>query len=209
MNDQYAALLPVKPPARGKSRLVAPSDEDRRALARAFALDTVAACLATTRVAEVLVVTDDAGFARELGALGCAAIPDGVAGDLNGTLREAAAEARRRWPRLSAVALCADLPALRPEDLDDALARVPPGVGAFVADAARVGTTLYTAPYDAFDPHYGPGSRAAHLEAGAVEVGGLLASLRRDVDDLADLAAAQALGLGPRTAGVVAGLTLR
>ena len=77
------------------------------------------------------------------------------------------------------------------------------------SSAARVGTTLYTAPYDAFDPRYGPGSRAAHLDAGAVEVGGLLASLRRDVDDLADLAAAQALGLGPRTAAVVAGLAMR
>ena len=206
MNDQpYAALLPVKPPARGKSRLVAPSDEDRRALATAFALDTVAACLAAARVAEVLVVTDDARFARELGALGCAAIPDGVTGDLNGTLREAAAEARRRWPHLAGVALCADLPALRPADLDAALALVPAGVGAFVADAERVGTTLYTAPYDVFDPRFGPASRAAHLDAGAVEVGGLLASLRRDVDDLADLAAAQALGLGPRTAAVVLG----
>ena len=107
-DQQYAALVPVKPPARGKSRLVGPDDGTRRALAAAFARDTVAACLAADRVAQVLVVTDDVRLAAELGALGCAAIPDGVTGDLNGTLREAAAEARRRWPGLVGVALCAD-----------------------------------------------------------------------------------------------------
>jgi 2-phospho-L-lactate guanylyltransferase len=206
---QYAALVPVKPPARGKSRLVGPGDEVRRALAAAFARDTVAACLAAERVAQVLVVTDDVRFAGELTALGCAAIPDGVTGDLNGTLREAAAEARRRWPVLAGVAICADLPSLLPADLDDALARVPAGVGAFVADAAGVGTTLYTAPYDAFDPRFGPGSREAHLDAGAVALGGELATLRRDVDDLTDLDAARVLGLGRHTAAVAAALPAR
>ena len=203
-DQQYAALVPVKPPARGKSRLVGADDATRRALAAAFARDTVLACLAADRVAQVLVVTDDVRFAHELGALGCAAIPDGVTGDLNGTLRAAAAEARRRWPGLAGVALCADLPALRPEDLDDALARVPAGTGAFVADADGVGTTLYTAPYDAFDPRFGPDSCEAHLGAGAVAIGGDLATLRRDVDDLADLEAARALGLGRHTAAVAA-----
>ena len=43
--------------------------------------------------------------------------------DLNGTLRLSAAEARRRWPDLVPVALTGDLPALRAEDLDEALGR--------------------------------------------------------------------------------------
>ena len=159
------------------------------------------ACLDTPGVAQVLAVTDDAAFAVRLAAAGCAVVPDGVTGDLNGSLRQAVAEARRRWPGLHPVALCADLPALRPDDLARALAALPASAPAFVADAAGTGTTLYAAPYDDFDPHFGPGSRAAHLASGAVEVPGELASLRQDVDDLDDLPRATALGLGARTPG--------
>lgn len=198
--EQYAVVVPVKPPARGKSRLVGLPDDRRRELAAAFALDTVAACLTADRVARVLVVTDDVPFARRLIEAGCAAIPDGVTGDLNASLRQAAAEVVRRWPGLVPVAVCADLPCLRPADLDAALALVPDDRPAFVADAAGIGTTLYAAPPDAFDPRFGPESRAAHLDAGAWEVTGELASLRRDVDDLADLRAARVLGVGAHTA---------
>src|SRR6476620_2352910 len=141
-SPQYAVLVPVKPPARGKSRLVGPSDDRRRDLAAAFALDTVSACLVAERVGAVLAVTDDASFSRRLAVLGCAAIPDGVSGDLNATLRQAAAEVHRRWPHLVPAAVCADVPALRPEDLDAALAGAAADVPSFVADAAGIGTTL-------------------------------------------------------------------
>lgn len=207
--DGWVVLVPVKPPARGKSRLVGLDDDTRRALASAFALDTVAVCLATPGVAQVLVVTDDAGFASSLLALGAACIPDGDSGDLNATLRQAAAEAERRWPTLRPVALCADLPTLRPDDLADGLVALGVATGeagAFVPDAAGVGTTAYAAAYDRFEPRYGGASRRAHLDAGCSEVAHAPATLRRDVDDLVDLQAATALGLGPRTATVVAGL---
>ena len=45
-----AVVVPVKPPAFGKSRLVGLSDEQRRDLAEAFALDTVQAASATPGV---------------------------------------------------------------------------------------------------------------------------------------------------------------
>ncbi len=203
-SSQFAVLVPVKPPAQGKSRLVAPSQELRRGLAAAFALDTVAACLAAARVGSVLAVTDDAAFSQRLAEAGCAAIPDGVSGDLNATLRQAAAEARRRWPDLEPVAVCADLPALRPGDLDEALdetlAATPPATPCFVSDAAGLGTTMYAAPHDRFDPRFGVGSRLAHLGAGAVEIGGDLRTLRHDVDDLEDLRRVLALGVGAHTA---------
>src|SRR5689334_8042894 len=93
----YVVLLPVKPPSRGKSRLEV-DPRRRRDLAAAFALDTARACLAAGRVVAVLAVTDDARFADDLRAVGCETIPDGVAGDLNESLRQAAAEARRRRP---------------------------------------------------------------------------------------------------------------
>jgi 2-phospho-L-lactate guanylyltransferase len=193
----YVVLLPVKPPARGKSRLeVDPAR--RRALAAAFALDTARACLAADRVRAVLAVTDDASFAADLRAAGCQTIPDGVAGDLNESLRQAAAEAQRRWPDTVPAAVCADLPALLPGDLDAALEDAA-GTAAFVVDADEVGTTLYTAPYDGFDPRFGGGSRAAHLDTGAREIPGDLISLRRDVDDSEALLRAEHLGLGAHT----------
>ncbi len=202
----YVVLLPVKPPAQGKSRLVGVDDAARRRLAEAFAQDAARACLATPSVRAVLAVTDDAGFSAVLAALGCSAIPDGVSGDLNGTLRQAAAEAHRRWPDATPVALCADLPALRPDDLESVLGSLP-AIPAFVPDAAGVGTTLYSAAYDEFDPRFGDGSRLAHLDTGAREVTTAPATVRRDVDDAADLADARALGVGESTTAVVADLS--
>ena len=188
-------------PSRGKSRLVGLADGAREELAAAFALDTVTACLAARHVGAVLVATDDARFSAALAATGAPCIPDGDSSDLNATLRETAAEARRRWPALRPVALCADLPALDPADLDTALEdpRISGGSAGFVADAAGIGTTLYSAPWQGFDPRYGEGSRRAHLDAGAGEVLGALTTLRRDVDDLPDLQAAAALGVGEHT----------
>lgn len=206
----YAVVLPVKPPHRGKSRLVGVPDEARVELAAAFALDTVTACLAAPRVEAVLVATDDARFSSALRAIGAPCIPDGTGGDLNGTLRETAAEARRRWPHLRPVTVCADLPALRAEDLDAALAEVEHRGGgpAFVADAAGIGTSCYAAPHDRFAPCFGGASRRAHLEVGAVELTAPLTTLRRDVDDLLDLRAAADLGVGAHTQRVLDALGL-
>lgn len=207
MDPRYVVVVPVKPPTIGKSRLLGPTDAQRRRLAEAFALDTVAACLGSDLVDEVLVATDDAAFSTRFATLGCATIPDGDTTDLNSALRQAVAEARRRWPRSRPVALCADLPALRSADLDTALAQSTTGAR-FVADAAGTGTTLYLAAYDAFDPRFGVGSRAAHLAAGAQEVTGELATLRHDVDDLDDLRSVLTLGVGAETGRVVSALEL-
>ena len=202
-DPRFVVLVPVKPPAVGKSRLLGLDAAVRRSLAEAFAQDTVAACLAAGSVARVLAVTDDARFSSMLAAIGAESIPDGVTDDLNGALRLAAAEAHRRWPELTPVALCADLPCLRADDLDAALARFVPSQPAFVPDAAGTGTTLYVADIDLFDPRFGPGSRDAHIDAGADELADVPASVRRDVDDLDDLRAAVTLGIGPHTAAVV------
>jgi 2-phospho-L-lactate/phosphoenolpyruvate guanylyltransferase len=198
----YVVLLPVKPPGLGKSRL---GDLPRDVLATAFAMDTATACLATPSVQQVLVVTDDAHFAAALSDLGCAAIPDGVSGDLNGSLVLAAREAGRRWPGLVPVAMCADLPCLTPAELELALAERP-GRARFVADAAGAGTSLYTAPLSEFAPEFGFRSAALHRASGAWPVRGRLPGLRQDVDDAADLAAAIGLGVGTYTAAVVATL---
>jgi len=201
VSDRFAVLVPVKPPAFAKSRLADLGDDTRRELATAFAVDTVSAALASPGVDRVLVVTDDVALARGLSDLGVDVIPDGTTDDLNETLRLAAAEMHRRDPALRLVALCADLPALRPEELAAALAAAPREGMAFVADAEGEGTTAVVASApDTFRPRFGHASRRQHLDAGAYEIVGIdVPTLRRDVDDRADLAEAVALGVGSRT----------
>lgn len=206
---RYAVLVPVKPPAVAKSRLGPLGDRARIDLASAFATDTVAAALACEVVARVLVVTDDHVLARDLSELGVEVIPDGTT-DLNGTLVQAAAEMHRRDPGLRLVALTADLPALRPEELALALDAADPDRMSFVSDQQRVGTTAVVAPtFEMFRPEFGAGSRRRHLDVDAYEVDGIdVPSLRRDVDDPDDLMEAVRLGVGSRTAVVTTVLRL-
>lgn len=202
---RFGVVVPVKPAATAKSRLSPLGDGARRDLVPALALDTIAAALECPAVGAVLVVTDDAQLALQLRTVGVDAVPDGESGSLNATLKQGAAELLRRRSGLVPVALCADLPALRADDLDLALGVPERSVPAFVPDAAGVGTTMYVAPtLDAFDPRFGPASRAVHLSCGAEEItlpG--IASLRTDVDTPDDLRAAVELGLGPRSSWVV------
>ncbi len=206
---RYAVLVPVKRPAVAKSRLGGLGDRARVDLAHAFAVDTVAAVQACLLVARVLVVTDDHLLAAWMAEQGADVIPDG-ASDLNGTLVQAAAEMHRRDPHLGLVALCADLPALRPSELASALGATDPARMSFVADQERTGTTAVVAPtLETFRPSFGPGSRRQHLEADAFEVDRVdVPGLRRDVDDPDDLVAAIGLGVGPRTSMVTTALRL-
>ena len=168
-------VVPVKSPTYGKSRLAGLADDHRRDLAEAFALDTVQAAAATPGVDAVLVVTDDHRLAASVRTLGCEVIPDGVSDDLNATLVQAVAEVARRWPGAVPVVLCADLPGLRPVELAGVLGevheQVAAGRAAFVRDHTGMGTTLYAAPADGFDPSFGVASAARHEGTGAVEVG--------------------------------------
>jgi 2-phospho-L-lactate guanylyltransferase len=203
---QHVVVIPVKPPGVGKTRLVGIPAEQRVALAGAFAIDTVTACLGSSAVAQVLVTTDDPRFAATLSALGAEACPDGGSG-LNQALVQAAAEAERRWPDLRPVALCADLPAVRAADLTSALASVTSRTS-YIVDAEGTGTTLYTASYADFVPRFGADSAAAHAAAGAAPLPGELAGLRQDVDDLVSLRAAIALGVGPATRAALEAVSL-
>jgi 2-phospho-L-lactate guanylyltransferase len=201
---RFGVLVPVKPPVHAKSRLAPLGDTARRRLAVGFAVDTVAAALASRIVEVVMVVTDDHLLAAELAALGAQVLPDGAAEDLNASLVQAAAELVRRRPDLAPAALCADLPALDADELTAALARAARFPAATVADAEGVGTTLTTAQdLGSFRPRFGPGSHARHVAGGAVQVDAAGPTLRRDVDTPADLVAAARLGLGRHTAAAV------
>lgn len=205
----WSVVVPVKRPEFAKSRLAPAVGSLRPALARAFAADTVSAALTCHLVGAVVVVTDDDEVAKDAVTMGADAIEDTPDAGLNPALRHGAAYARELWPDLWVAAMSADLPALKPAELGAALEAASSADGvSFVADAAGVGTVLYAAGAGAaFGPRFGAQSRSSHLSDGAAELAiDDVPSLRRDVDTLADLRAAADLGLGPRTAPLVAEL---
>ncbi|HWG65222.1 MAG TPA: 2-phospho-L-lactate guanylyltransferase [Streptosporangiaceae bacterium] len=205
----WSLVIPVKVLAIAKSRLADLAGPARSALALAMAADTVSAAVQSKAVAAVIVVTDDEVAARALGELSAVVVPDQPAAGLNPAVAHGASVAAARWPECGTAALAADLPALRPEELDRALSAAAAWPEAFVADAEGTGTTLYTArPGARFRPQFGPESARRHRESGAREITiEDVPSLRSDVDTPAGLQRAGALGLGPRTAALTADLT--
>jgi 2-phospho-L-lactate/phosphoenolpyruvate guanylyltransferase len=197
----WSVVIPVKVLALAKSRITGLDGPRRAGLALAMAADTVAAARACAVVDSVIVVTDDGAAAAELSGLGALVLPDEPGDGLNPALAFGAAYSDEHWPGRGRAGMAADLPALDPAELGRALARAAGFGQAFVADAAGTGTTLYAAgPGAAFRPRFGPGSHAAHLAAGAVELAlPGLDGLRRDVDTVDDLREAAKIGLGPRT----------
>ncbi|MEI2712586.1 MAG: 2-phospho-L-lactate guanylyltransferase [Nocardioides sp.] len=197
----YAVLVPVKPSTLGKSRLGGAAAPWRTQLAAAFAIDTLAAARAAVRVALIVVITDDPAVTSVATAAGDVVLADPGAG-LNAALRVAAQHVRHTCPDLTPAALLADHPALRPDELDDALAAVDPVTGGFVADSQGTGTALYAG--GDFRPAFGADSRNRHRATGAAELLVAVPTLRLDVDDLDSLRAAIELGVGPATAQVLA-----
>lgn len=204
MPARWIVVVPVKPSMHGKSRLKV-DGVARADLARAIALDTLAAATACDLVAQVVVVTSDGVLAREAATIPALRfVPEGEARGLDAAVATgiAAVDPGGRMPR---AALLGDLPSLRPDDLAEALrqaASVPRGV---VPDAEGTGSTLVTAAAGVeWTSAFGEDSLARHVSLGCAALSIPDAStLRRDVDTAAQLAAARTLGLGPRTAAVL------
>ena len=206
---QWTLVIPVKPLALAKSRLAdTAADGLRPGLALAFAEDTVAAALACAAVRDVAVVTDDAPAGHALAALGARVVPDEPRAGLNAALAHGASVVRRARPEAAVAALNADLPALRPLELARVLDAAGEFPRAFLAYAAAIGTTLLAvSPGRELLPAFGADSRARHRASGAEELPlTAVDSVRQDVDTGADLRAALALGVGPRTAAAAARL---
>jgi 2-phospho-L-lactate guanylyltransferase len=201
----WVVVVPVKRLDRAKTRLSTRPAPQRRALALAFALDTVRAAVACPGVVRVVVVADDDEVRTAVSSLGASWVPDEPGSGLNAALTHGADVVRRGSADRWLAVLAADLPALRPGELARALAAATQVPRGFVADAAGTGTTLLTArPGVDLDARFGARSRAAHAASGAVElVPGPVPGLRRDVDTEVDLWDAQRLGLGAATAALV------
>jgi len=226
---RWSIVIPVKRLALAKTRLSAalagstpdnllpadqaaadqPAAEDQLPangrIALAMASDTVCAALASTSVADIVVVTDDRLAAATLSALGARVVPDAPDDGLNAALRYGAGLAVVHRPDAAVAALSADLAALRPGELTEALEQATGYRRAFVADVQGTGTTLLSAlPGHDLEPRFGIGSARAHRRHGAHLLAGDWPTLRRDVDTPADVAVAARLGLGPATAAQLA-----
>jgi 2-phospho-L-lactate guanylyltransferase len=208
--QRWSVVVPAKRLAVAKTRLRPltgspggrPVDHDELVLA--LLADTVAAVLASPAVGAVVVVTDDARAAAVVAALGARTVADEPRHGLNPALAHGA-RAAGTGP---VAAISSDLPALRPAELTAALAAAAAHAATgtprcFTADAAGTGTTLLAVSGGDLDPHFGPGSAAAHEASGAVRLAGRWPGLARDVDTPDDLLAARALGLGPATGALV------
>ena len=200
----WSLLVPLKSLPRAKTRLrgaLAGVGHDRLVLA--LALSTVRAAQRAAGVDEVVVVTGDARLRRELALPGVRLVDDPadpadpLADPLNVALRGAAADL---GPDRAVAVLTGDVPALRPAELAEAL-MLADAQRCFVPDRPGTGTVLLAAPAgQPLDPHFGPGSAAAHARSGAKRLDGAWPSLRCDVDTTADLAEAVRLGWLPPAA---------
>jgi 2-phospho-L-lactate guanylyltransferase len=219
----WTVLIPVKRLDVAKTRLrQALTPAYLEELVLAMAMDVTSAALSCPVVGRAVVVTADpaaASLARSVGADVVADVPDA---GLNPALAYAAGIVRPAGATAAlpgVVALAADLPALRVDDLTDALRAAEAGNAhgrtgadagaaaarrAFVADASGTGTVLLAAPPGLrLEPCFGAGSAAAHRASGAVELAGAWSGLRRDVDTAADLDEALVLGVGSRTSAAI------
>lgn len=200
----WTVVVPVKGMAGAKSRLAAGVEEGhRRRLALAFALDTLETVLAARCVDRVVLVTSEPLVREPLaGRAGVEVVTD-PGGGLGAAVQAGIAAA----PPGRCAVLLADLPAVRPDELDWALTAAAAFPRAMVPDAEDTGTVLLTGlEPDLLVPRFGPGSCRAHQDAGhrPVEVPAG-SGLRRDVDRPEDLAAVGRMGVGRHTRAVLAG----
>ncbi|MEO6116671.1 MAG: 2-phospho-L-lactate guanylyltransferase [Pseudolysinimonas sp.] len=168
----WTVIIPVKPAAIGKSRLGFGAE-----VARAIALDTVAAVVACEAVDRVIVVTADAAFHPP----GAEVLPERGPSGIDAAVAAGAALAGIGTAR---AALLGDLPSLIPGELAAALALAAQVPRSFVADHEGTGTTLATASRGLeLLTAFGADSAAKHRALGLEELPlASNSSVRFDVD---------------------------
>jgi 2-phospho-L-lactate guanylyltransferase len=208
MTAPFTVVMPMKAWDRAKSRLHA-DPAVRRALAEAFARDTLAAVLASPEVGEVVVVTRGdlvVSYVRGAGARVIQEPADRPLDTLGSAIRHGIAWAADHRPDAPLAVVPSDLPALTADALGDLLRAAAAHPFAFVPDANGDGTTILTSRSPGqMHAGYGPGSAERHRGFGAHELAAAEA-LRQDVDTIDDLVAADRLGLGPHTRQAFANL---
>lgn len=220
VEQQWDALLPIKPTHDVKSRLLPDDRQTRLQLVPAFVADTIAALIGSSCVARIAVVGGRWPLASEV-ANPIMWIPepgsDSALGAPTSRLNVAllhAVRALRESARRPIIIVAADLPALRAASVSLILREAGSGGAcstSFVRDASGTGTTMLLTPVDeAPDPHFGPNSASRHAQTGAVDISALAdVGARCDVDTVTDLRQALATGVGSHSALAIARSTFR
>jgi 2-phospho-L-lactate guanylyltransferase len=208
----WTVIVPVKPWRLAKSRLQV-DRRAREALARAFALDVIAALSDAAVVETIVLVSAEEDLRRAARRLGVELLADRPLRSLD-PLNDAIATGRhwaaQRRPAAPAAALVSDLPTLTGEAVTTALALAADHRASFIPDAGGSGTTMVASTEPgSLVTAFGPASARRHAELGLMSLFEADARIRRDVDDTTHLEAADALGLGRHTQDVVTSLLLR
>lgn len=197
----WTVLIPLKPSSTGKSRLAVPG-QDRPPLARAIALDTLAAACACPRVKEVIVISSDPSWDLPRGAR---LVLEPRTTTIDAAITRGLATVSEHAPR---AVLLGDLSGLDPADLSEALDAAGGLDRGLVRDVEGTGTTLLTARSGVrLTTAFGRDSALHHRRLDHADLPIRTAStLRRDVDTVDHLS----WRLGPRTTSLVraAGLPL-
>lgn len=199
----WVAVVPVKSPKRGKSRLGPDLGEWRTELAAAFAADTLAALLDATQVTLVVVVGGQGLPTSLLDHARVRTLPD--PGSLNAAANDGIAWTRRHHPGSGILILAADLPAATGAAVDRLLEATPARGLWVLPDLESVGSTgLLIGSGSVIAPDFGEASLSRHRAAGALPVAvRAIEGLRRDVDTADQLSEATSLGVGQRTQAVL------
>jgi len=195
-------IIAVKRLSAAKTRL-APvySACTREQLVLAMLLDTISAARQVPDVASITVVTPDetaGAAAAELGAVVLAdPTPAGHPDPLNNAVTAAESFVSKSTPNI--IVLQGDLPALRSDELREAIVGARAYPRSFVSDRHGSGTSALFAFGVPLDPRLGTNSATLHRNSGAIELTGAWPGLRCDIDTPEDLQAAQQLGMGTAT----------
>ena len=185
MTIRTCALVPVKPPARSKSRLAPVLEQDECAsLSMAMLSDVIDALAGAASVDEVAVITADEEVAAMVRQAGHRVIED-VGTDLCGALDAAARKLADNGVETLLI-VPADIPTITSSDVDNLIKKHKGGLS--ISPAIRDGGTnaLVCSPPDAVAFCYGKDSARRHLQR--AENAGLVCSrlpvpaFFRDVD---------------------------
>lgn len=197
----WTVLIPMKALPAAKSRL-ALADDERTGLVLAMLADVVGAARQAPTVGRVVVASADESMLVASVSMG--AEPLRIAeGGLNADLRAAVAaiaSAARTDGTAGLAVIVADAACLRPDDVESALAAAPEDGQGFVRSLDEGTTMLLARDLSALDPHFGPASASAHSRVGTDLTAHVGRTARVDVDTVAALDAASALGVGRHTA---------
>jgi 2-phospho-L-lactate guanylyltransferase len=201
-------VIPVRPPAEGKSRL-APvlSAEARLRFNETCFRQTIAVVVAVLGARRTLVVSRARSCLDIAASMGADTVLEDLPGGLNAALTQAAGRLRSRGAT-GILSVSCDLPFLMPDDLRAMLDAATQGGLVIAGDRAGSGTNaLMMSPVGAVPYRYGIGSFRAHQDE-AVRAGLAVRAISRiglafDVDTPADLTQMQTMG------GDIAGMPVR